>query len=270
MLDYYAEQKLNPIFETFVKKTALKDQMALKMDTALFHEYVKKQQQAEAVNDKEMRTDERLFSLEQGVKRAITREEAKAKLELKASVQKMSELQDGVQRLLAQTTAGKEKQEKENRRLDADMAERAALVDGLIQDLEGRLKAVEDELNDEDPAEGADRVESGLEQTVVGGFGNTGENLPEVATDDGHVNIGDTKTIVAAVASEATLPPKEPVVSAGPEDGAAQSVHAPGKAQGSPTVQSSTNLASKATLKGQVVRKSGGRKKTDGSGASGA
>ena len=101
MLDYYAEQKLNPIFETFVKKTALKDQMALKMDTALFHEYVKKQQQAEAVNDKEMRTDERLFSLEQGVRRALTREEAKTKLEMKASVQKMSELADTVQRLLA-------------------------------------------------------------------------------------------------------------------------------------------------------------------------
>ena len=65
--------------------------------------------------------------------------------------------------MLAQAAAGKEKQEKENRRLDADMAERAAVVDGLIQDLEGRLKAVEDELNDEDPAEGADRVESGLE-----------------------------------------------------------------------------------------------------------
>ena len=42
MIDYYAEQKLNPIFETFVKKAALKDQMALKMDTAIFHEYVKK------------------------------------------------------------------------------------------------------------------------------------------------------------------------------------------------------------------------------------
>lgn len=92
-----------------------------------------------------------------------------------------------------------------------------------------------------------------------------------MATDDGHVNIGDTKTIVAAVASEATLPPKEPVVSAGPEDGAAQSVHAPEKAQGSPTVQSSTNMASKGTLKGQVIRKSGGRKKTgEASGASGA
>lgn len=65
--------------------------------------------------------------------------------------------------MLAQAATGKEKQEKENRRLDADMAERAAVVDGLIQDLEGRLKAVEDELNDEDPAEGADRVESGLE-----------------------------------------------------------------------------------------------------------
>lgn len=42
MIDYYAEQKLNPVFDSFVKKTELKDQMTLKMDTALFHEYVKK------------------------------------------------------------------------------------------------------------------------------------------------------------------------------------------------------------------------------------
>ena len=51
MIDYYAEQKLNPVFDSFVKKATLKDQMTMKMDIALFHEYVKKQQQAEAVND---------------------------------------------------------------------------------------------------------------------------------------------------------------------------------------------------------------------------
>ena len=41
MIEHYAEQKLNPIFETFVKKEILKAQMTLKMDTAVFHEYVK-------------------------------------------------------------------------------------------------------------------------------------------------------------------------------------------------------------------------------------
>lgn len=62
------------------------------------------------------------------------------------------------------------------------MAERAARVDGLIQDLEGRLKTVEDELNDEDPAEGEDRVESGLGPV---GAETAVENMREVATDDG-------------------------------------------------------------------------------------
>lgn len=42
MIDYYAEQKLNPVFDTFVKKDTLKEKMTLKMDIALFHEYVKK------------------------------------------------------------------------------------------------------------------------------------------------------------------------------------------------------------------------------------
>ena len=41
MIEYYAEQKLNPIFDTFVKKETLQDKLTLKMDTGLFHEYVK-------------------------------------------------------------------------------------------------------------------------------------------------------------------------------------------------------------------------------------
>lgn len=69
------------------------------------------------------------------------------------------------------------------RRLDAEMAERAARVDGLIQDIEGRLKTVEEELNDEDPAEGEDRVDSGLDKGPS--IEAAVENMREVATDDG-------------------------------------------------------------------------------------
>lgn len=106
------------------------------------------------------------------------------------------------------------------------MAERSARVDGLIQDLEGRLKTVEEELNDEDPAEGADRVEeSPMEK--AGGFGTAVADDAEGANDsptavvridegpdDGYVNIGDAKTLAAAVASEVRLSPREPEVSA--------------------------------------------------------
>ena len=64
----------------------------MKMDTALFHEYVKKQQQADAVNDKEMRTDQRIFSLEQQARRAVTKDDLKVKMEGKASVERFQEL----------------------------------------------------------------------------------------------------------------------------------------------------------------------------------
>lgn len=137
------------------------------------------------------------------------------------------------------------------------MAARAARVDGVLQDLEGRLKAVEDELNDEDPAEGADQVDDSPEKP-----GGPADNVGEAAgADDGFVNIGDPKTVVVAVASEVQLPKdSEPVVGAGLANTAAQSVHGQAPAQGSPTV-SSLNMVSKGTLKGQVLRKSGGRKK---------
>jgi hypothetical protein len=144
------------------------------------------------------------------------------------------------------------------------LSERAARVDGLIRDIQGRLKTVEDELNDEDPAEGADRVDSGLDKPV--GLGST-EGLGVDGADDGYVNIGDAKPLVAAIASEAHLPKEsEPGLGEGIASAAAQSVHAHGKL--GPSVQSSFN-ASKGTLRGQVARKSGSRKPGAPSGSQG-
>ena len=85
------------------------------------------------------------------------------------------------------------------------MQDRALRVDGLLIDLEARMKVVEEELNDDDPAEGEDRVESALDK---GPMETAQEINREIATDDGQVNIGDTKTLVATVASEARLPVK--------------------------------------------------------------
>ena len=56
-----------------------------------------------------MRTDERLFTLEQQVKRAVTRDDMKAKLEMKAGVDRMNALQESLQRLLVQSADGKAK-----------------------------------------------------------------------------------------------------------------------------------------------------------------
>ena len=69
-----------------------------------------------------------------------------------------------MQKMMVKNSSDKEKQEKDMRKLDAEMLERASRVDGLIQDIEARLKTVEEELNDEDPAEGDDHVEGGLEK----------------------------------------------------------------------------------------------------------
>lgn len=116
--------------------------------------------------------------------------------------------------------------------MNAELVERIARADGQMQDLEGRLKVVEDELNEDDPAEGADRVESGLDRreplhdTTGGAFSGAVEveaNLGEVQGDDEGVNIGETKSLaagvtVAGIQSEAQLVHKasEPAASTGP------------------------------------------------------
>ena len=42
MIDYYSDQKLNPKFDKLLSKTEFENKIAVKMDHAIFNEYVKK------------------------------------------------------------------------------------------------------------------------------------------------------------------------------------------------------------------------------------
>lgn len=43
MIDYYSDQKLNKRFELFATKKELREQLSVKMDHAIFNDYVKQQ-----------------------------------------------------------------------------------------------------------------------------------------------------------------------------------------------------------------------------------
>jgi len=57
----------------------------VKLDHATFNEYAKKQQQNSMLNDKEFKTDQRLFQIESKIGAMITKEELRNQLKLKAS-----------------------------------------------------------------------------------------------------------------------------------------------------------------------------------------
>ena len=99
MIDYYTDQKLQPKFDDLVNKDQLRDQISLKLDYAVFNEYMKKQQSADATNDKEFRTDERLFLIEQSVRNLVPKDELKQQLKMKASNERFIELREGLHKL---------------------------------------------------------------------------------------------------------------------------------------------------------------------------
>lgn len=172
-----------------------------------------------------------------------------AQLSKKASNDMMEELQESLAKLQEMSAETKEKQEKDVKRLNTELVERIARADGQMQDLEGRLKVVEDELNEDDPAEGADRVESGLDrrEPLGGAFSGAVEadvNLGEVQGDDEGVNIGETKSLAAGVTiggmkSEVQLAHKvsEPAASTGPANQGPQSSLDKGASGGLPGQQ---------------------------------
>lgn len=75
MVDICIDGRVTPIFEKFVKKQELKESLSLKMDFTYFKEYLKKQQQMEASNDKEIRNDERFFKIERQLSNFVDKED---------------------------------------------------------------------------------------------------------------------------------------------------------------------------------------------------
>lgn len=90
------------------------------------------------------------------------------------------------------------------KRIDGEIVHRGQKVDHLIQELENRLKVVEDELNEEGEGDGDDDDgDSPLDQHP----GIDKGIKEEINADEGLVNIGETKQIAATFASEAQLLP---------------------------------------------------------------
>lgn len=77
MIDYYMEIKLGPRLEQFVEKKEYNEKISLKLDTDLFNKYKKAIQESEMCNDKEFKTDERLFLIEQSITKLVPRDEMK-------------------------------------------------------------------------------------------------------------------------------------------------------------------------------------------------
>jgi hypothetical protein len=69
------------------------------MDFVIFNDYVKQQQNNEALNDKEFKTDERIFLLEQKLDNVCTKEDLKNQLKTKASNERFIELRDNLHSL---------------------------------------------------------------------------------------------------------------------------------------------------------------------------
>lgn len=64
MIDFYTDQKLNPRFAELVNKTEFKEKTTLKLDFAIFNEYCRRQSENQMLNNKEFKTDQRLFTIE--------------------------------------------------------------------------------------------------------------------------------------------------------------------------------------------------------------
>ena len=66
------------------------------MDFAYFKEYLKKQQQAEASNDKEIRNDERFFKIERQLSNFVDKEDFLNQIKSKVNIDRLKEITEAL------------------------------------------------------------------------------------------------------------------------------------------------------------------------------
>lgn len=66
------------------------------MDFAYFKEYLKKQQQAEASNDKEIRNDERFFKIERQLSNFVDKDDFSNQIKSKVNVDRLKEITEAL------------------------------------------------------------------------------------------------------------------------------------------------------------------------------
>lgn len=188
MIDLYTDQKLNPKFEELVKKRDYEERMRVKMDYAIFNEYCRKQQQNEALNDKEFKTDERLFLIEQKLENVVAKEELKAQLKMKANNDRFIELRENMHKLQVMSVTTGEKYDKAMQKMESDLGKRTAELNDYIHDIRNRVKTLEDEINED--GEDADAYGSSPEK---GNFGPDGVEIIGSQEGDDNVNVGEAR-----------------------------------------------------------------------------
>ena len=120
------------------------------MDHAIFNDWCKQQLNNESLNDKEFKTEERLFTLEQKFDGMCSKEELKNQLKTKASNERFIELRENLHKLQVMSVSTQDKFEKEMKSLESSLGKKNAELHNYIQDMKIRLKTIEDEINDED------------------------------------------------------------------------------------------------------------------------
>ena len=128
-----------------MSKDQLSSAIAPKLDFVMFKEFERKQLEKEANNENEMRTEERLFKIEQRMQASMLRSDFDNLMSEQVTAERVEEMDLIINRISQQLMHVKDESESKMMRLDAELARKTGDLQTFMMELTGRLKGLEDE-----------------------------------------------------------------------------------------------------------------------------
>ena len=102
------------------------------------------------LNNKEFKTDQRLFQIESQLSDVVNKEELKFQLKKKANTDQVMSMRDEVHKLQVISMQTQKTLEDEVKRVEQDFGKKQSQLSELLTDFSVRLGNMENEMNDED------------------------------------------------------------------------------------------------------------------------
>lgn len=144
MVKYYFEQRVEKQLQTFVTLDQLKERLSKKMDTVLYLEFRKKQEELQSLDNSVFKIDEKFHQVERKIQSFFTRGQMQIELKNLVNLDKFSELKEQVGRMKYNEETTQKNLQQKIQDVNDELMKKTENIFEKITDLQEQVRDIDD------------------------------------------------------------------------------------------------------------------------------